>query len=147
MLNTEYKTIYYTHKDENVSQWLEDISFATDMNYIKWSQQWDSVLQQWFYTSSDADFGETYVLYYEPSTLGCVFQLTNEVDERNYEIDDIHYSDDLKKLREKVMIQINSAKNKDEDIKYSPSDSKAVKQEKAKKQLEKVDGSRNSERL
>lgn len=145
MLNTDYETVYFTKKEESVVQWLNDIGYATDINTIKWEQKWDNMLQQWYYTACDTDFGEEYLLYYEPSTLGCVFQLTNTIDEKNFEIDDVHYSEELKDLREKVILQINSQSvgmNR-----YSTYSTKLAKQEKAKKQLAEVESMRNSERL
>lgn len=159
MIETDCKTYYYTKSNLQMTQLLEDITFATDMNYIKWEKKYDAILNSHFYVAIDDEYRESYTLYYEPSTIGCVLQVYSSKDGIKHEIDDRVYEQELKTLRGKIMKKFkkNKAKKKfnfydtyKKDNKYTTvytTNTKLTKQEKAKKQLAEVDSMRNSERL
>lgn len=163
MSYTEYKKYYHTKQREEMITLLEDINFATDMNYIHWEQKWDSVLNENYYTSSDDEYKEKYILYNSPENIGLIFQITDDKKQCIHEIDDKVYNAELQVLKEKVMAKFkNKFKNKKETIWYDDYANnyydntsyinleykkKKEKQEKAQKQLAKVESMRNSERL
>lgn len=163
MSYTEYKKYYHTKQKEDMINLLEDINFATDMNYIKWEKKWDSVLNEHYYTSGDEEYKEKYILYDSPENIGLILQITDDKNQCVHEVDDKVYNAELQVLKEKVMSKFkNKYKDNKEPMWYedyvdryynnsyyvtSEYDRKKKKQEKAQKQLAEVQSLRNYERL
>ena len=158
MINSNYKTIYCKNHNNTYADMIETIAFSTEMQYVKWQRKYDYQANLYYWYGEDKEYNEKYYFYIDNPVCGTLLQIVSDKEERNFELDDMTFPEELKKLANMVMGKKKSTAltcgyngysnfyDNYYDSYYNKS-YKSYKREKADKQLKDVEPMRNFETL
>lgn len=168
-MNSDYKTVYCNKHNKTYADMIDCITYSTQTKYIKWEKKYDSQGGLWYWFGEDKEYKERYYFYIDNPVCGSVLQIVSDKEQRNFDLDDMSFPTELKKLAEAVtnkpatstaVCTIDDYYNKYYGGRYgscsnygcgSTSDYytsyKELKRQKADKQLKTVEPTRNFETL